>query len=187
MGITEKYARSTQSSNLRDNDINHNCEPLRAVALSEGANIHKIGHLLMRVKYANDHTSYNALMEKWVAIVEKKATSRKWPKNIVATKVANISLVHFLNDGCQICTGKRDDSAQSDGLTHLPLPGTWVLSDEACPACDGTGKKALQCPQNYSECVEDMLDALAGIEKDAAGNAMRRLAAEMDEAIVNGS
>jgi hypothetical protein len=161
-----------QSSNLRDDAQHHNTEPLAAVALSGGQGVLAIGNLLFRTKYANDATSYPELLAKWKVIVAAKAAHRKWPKHIVAAKVANMSLDHFLNDVCPVCTGRA----------HVPIEngGRAVLSDRPCPACQGTGTKPLQCEPNWKDYILDMVESLNDITRNAADVAMRKLARDMD-------
>jgi len=172
MSIAEKYARATISSNLRDDAHHHNTESLAAVALSDPDKINGIGHLLMRVKVANDASSYPALSVKWTVIVESKSINRKWPSHVVAHKVAKASLDHFLNDRCPICTG----------IGHLPLAGASrpVLSDDPCPACNGQGTRALECNARTLDYVQSMVETLHDLMRHAAGRAMQKLSNDME-------
>ncbi|MBV8666716.1 MAG: hypothetical protein JO269_09550 [Burkholderiaceae bacterium] len=170
MGIIGKYARATQSSNLMDDELHHNTEPLAAVALSGGADINAIGNLLFRVKYANDATSYNHLLESWIKIVAGKAVTRKWPSHILAPIVAKVSLDHFLNDVCPACSGKG----------HLPIFGAPILSDDPCRVCDGRGTLKVSADRRCIKQVEDMVETLNDFVRMAAGNAMRKLADDME-------
>lgn len=170
MGMIQRYSRATQSSNLMDDAQHHQTEPLAAVALSD-VGIDGIGNLLFRVKYANDGTSYNDLLAKWTAIVEKKAINRKWPSHITAKTVAALSLDHFLNDVCPGCTGKG----------HMPIAGASrpILSDDPCPVCDGKGTLEPQCDKRLLDYVRDMVESLNETTRHAAGTAMKKLADDM--------
>jgi hypothetical protein len=79
MGIIQSYCSATLSTNLRDDEFHHSTEKLAAVAMSR-----QLGNLLFRVKYANDATTYNTLLEAWKTRVATKAKLRQWPKHIIA-------------------------------------------------------------------------------------------------------
>lgn len=166
MGIVQSYCRATISSNLKDDEFHHQTEKLAAVALSG-----RLGSMLFRVKYANDHTSYNTLKEAWTEVVTAKSVLRQWPKEVSAKKIARISLDYWQNDVCTEC----------GGTGHKPLalvPN--VLSDDPCPACHGTTKKPLQVKHNIRDYVADMVETIEEMTRHAAGEAMRKLADDME-------
>lgn len=191
MGIVDRYARSVQATELRDDEFHYNTEPLAAVAISSGASgwINDkpiiptfaegagIGNLLFRVKYANDATSYNPLLVKWTGIVLFKSAGRKWPKETDTGKIADLSLKHWLNDKCPICTGKMN---LATGVTHLALAGTPILSDEPCPACRGTGTKPILCRKEVRDYVLDMIEVLNAMAARCADVSMKKLSNDMD-------
>lgn len=170
MGITARYASATRSSNLKDDAHHHQTEPLAAVALCGETGMNDISHLIWRVKFANDATSFKPLQMKWMEIVKKKSAHRKWPSHISTYSVATKSLNHFLNDICPVCMGKG----------HLSLFGTPVLSDEPCPACNGQGVKELDCGKDLRDYVSDMVESLEEMQRFAAVQAMRKLACDAD-------
>lgn len=170
MGIIKSYSRATQSSNLMDDAHHHATEKLAAVALS-GVPTGSPANLLFRVKYANDATSYPALLAEWETIVSTKAVIRTWPQHINARKVARLSLEYWLNDVCPVCGGKG----------HLPLDHTPnVLSDDPCPACDGTTVKPLACEENWRKYITEMVEALSAMTVHAGGEAIKKLSCEID-------
>jgi len=168
MGIEQSYARATISNNLKDDAFHHDHEKLAAVALS-GVETGSIGHILFRVKYANDASSFNRLLGEWETIVSTKAVVRGWPQHINARKVARLSLEYWLNDVCGLCGGKG----------HLELMPR-VLDDEPCPSCNGSGVKALKCEENWRKYLTEMIESLDSMAKHAGDIAMKKLSKEMD-------
>ena len=165
MKFAQQYSRATYSSNLRSDKHHSDVDKLAAVALSS-----ELGTFLFRVKYANDATTYPALLLKWQEIVGKKALRRHWPKHITARKVATASLDYWLNDVCQACSGRCFE----------PLANTQtVLSDVACRTCQGRGKKPLVCEANWRDFILQLVDELEDLARSAAGAAMRKLAVDM--------
>ena len=165
MNVIQKYTSALGSSNLRDDAHHHSTEVLAAAALCRD-----LGTKLFRVKYAGDATSYPALLDAWREIVKSKAGHRTWPADVSPAKVARLSLDHWLNDVCPACTGRA----------YEPVRGqTTVLSDIACRACAGTGTRAVQAQHKMLHLVEDMVEALNAMAAHAAGQTMKRLAAEM--------
>lgn len=167
--IAQKYARATQSSNLKSDEFHHDTDKLAAVALSGGAGF---GNLLFRVKYANDSTSYVALAEAWEWEVKKRAAldRRPWPLHINAAAVAKASLKYWLNDLCPVCGGK--------GVKKMEFVD--VLSDEPCESCEGSGKRPMDCDARIHGYVAQMVLVIEAMTITAGANAMRRLSSDMD-------
>lgn len=163
--LAQRYSRATQSSNLKDDSHHYQTEVLAAVALSSA-----FGSLLFRVKYANDATSHNALLEKWTVLVEQKSVFRGWPSHIVPATVAATSLEYWLCDICEHCEGKG----------YHALAGAPVLSDDPCKVCKGSGKKPLTCEKRIRDYVEDMVQTLERMTLHAGSEAMRKLAKQME-------
>ena len=193
MGIVQSYARATVSSNLRSDEHHHDHEKLAAVALSglaDGSWPHS--NLLLRVKYAGDSSSYSTLAEEWRAHVKIKAALRGWPLEVSASKIARLSLDHWLNDVCPLCVGRG--SLPHEGIAN-------VLSDEPCPACAGTGVRPIDLkpsaikhfatdvchwwpiirPVMLIQYVTDMVEVLNVMTIRAGSEAIRKLASEMPE------
>ncbi len=166
MNVIQKYTRSITTSNLRDDAHHHHTEVLAAAALCRD-----LGTKLFRVKYASDATSYPALLEAWREIVIGKAATRSWPADVSPAKMARLSLDHWLNDVCPACTGRA----------YEPVRGApSVMSDVLCRTCRGTGRRAVKAKHNELKYVEQMVEALDAISAHAAGQTMKRLAADMD-------
>ena len=170
MNFIEEYARAAKSSNLRDDEHHHDHEKLAAAALVSLAS-GSPANLLFRVKYSNDAESYPTLLREWQSMVLLKAVQREWPQHINARSVAEISLLFFLNDLCQICGGHAKLAVEG-------VPS--VLQDDPCPACNGTGKKPLQCDGRVKKAVEDALETLHTMEFAAGAAAMKKLASDID-------
>jgi hypothetical protein len=164
--VIQKYTRALGSSNLRDDAHHHSTEVLAAAALCRD-----LGTKLFRVKYAGDATTYPALLESWREIVITKASHRRWPADASPAKIARLSLDHWLNDVCPACTGRA----------YEPVKGVAsVLSDAACRACVGTGRRAVIAKHNIEQLVVDMVEALDAMAAHAAGQTMKRLANDME-------
>ena len=168
MGIEKSYARATISTNLKDDAFHHDHEKLAAVALS-GVATGSIGHILFRVKYANDASSFNRLLGEWETIVGVKSVIRSWPQHADHKRIAGLSLNHWLNDVCTTCGGKG----------HLELMPR-VLDDEPCPACKGTGAAELACEKRDFKYVSEMVESLHEMARTAASQAMQKLVNDMD-------
>lgn len=166
MNVIEKYARAVSSSNLRDDEHHHQTEVLAAAALCET----RLATKLFRVKYAADATSYAALLEDWTEIVTFKSLLRTWPVEVSPKKVARLSLDHWLNDVCRVCSGT--------GLQTLQHQLS-VLSDLPCKACAGTAKRPVQVKHNLMTYVADMVESLEAMTIQAGGEAMRKLSRSM--------
>ncbi|NML61805.1 hypothetical protein HHL21_12080 [Massilia sp. RP-1-19] len=166
MNVIHKYTLAVSSSNLRDDAHHHSTEVLAAAALCRD-----LGTRLFRVKYAGDATTYPALLEDWRTIVEGKAAVRTWPADVSPRKVARLSLNHWLNDVCPVCTGRGYEAVRG---------APTVMSDNVCKACGGTAKRAVEAKHNLIHLVEDMVEVLNAMSAHAAGKTMKRLASEME-------
>lgn len=167
--LAQKYARATQSSNLKNDDYHFDTDKLAAVALSGGAGF---GNLLLRVKYANDVTSYVRLAEAWEWHVKILAATTKpaWPPHVKADAVAKAALKYWLNDLCPVCGGK--------GVSKMEFVD--VLSDDACDHCEGSGKRPMECADQIRRYATEMVYVLEEITIAAGSRAMRKLASDMD-------
>jgi hypothetical protein len=54
------------------------------------------------------------------------------------------------------------------------------MSDIACRVCAGCGTRAVQAQHKLQQLIEDMVEALNAMAAHAAGQTMRRLAADME-------
>ena len=161
VSIGERYARSVNSSSLRDDDLHHQTDVLMAFALSSD-----LGSALFRVKYANDHASLPDLVTVWRARIFKKALERGWAEN--AQQVADESLKYWLNDICPACDGKG----------HPKIINAPTLAACTCTECQGTGKLTLRCDERIIEKVKDAVQSLTALERDAGAAAIRKLSDE---------
>ncbi len=172
MRIIQRYSRAATSSNLRDDEHNHQTEILAAAAL---ASMHigcELGTKLFRVKYSNDASSYPNLLSEWCDIVKSKSRTRNWPEEISHSKIAKESLNYWLNDQCIMCGGHGHQEVE-----NVPQ----VLKDDPCAACDGSGRRALgvDVAHNRIEYVEQMVELLEKMIIHAGGETMRKLSDEM--------
>lgn len=165
MGIIQRYAHATRSSNLKCDAYHTDVDNIAAVAMSDK----DFGALLFRVKYAFDPTSYKRLVEEWRYWVKLKAVVHDWPQHVNEKTVADVVLAYWLNDRCRPCGGKG----------HLELIPR-VLSDDPCPHCEGSGKRELICNGRIKSHVLQMLDTIERLVIRAGGEAIEKLAGELD-------
>jgi hypothetical protein len=167
--LAQRYARATQSSNLKSDEYHFDTDKLAAVALS---NIAGFGSLLLRVKYANDATSYVQLAEAWEWEVKKRAALARppWPMHIKEANVAKAALKYWLNDLCPVCGGK--------GVSKMEFVD--VLSDDPCDHCEGSGKRPMECADQIRRYAVEMVYVLEEITIAAGSQAMKKLASDMD-------
>ena len=161
MSIAARYARSVQSSNLKDDAFHHDTDQLAAMALSK-----RLGSELFRVKYCNDATSYPRLLEEWVCIVRNKAGHRKWPKHVKPETIAKMALDYWINPVCMPCEGKGFDAKINKG-------GQYEVN---CKACAGTGSRYVPGEPNLKQYVADMVEILRDMERVSGGLAVKKLA-----------
>lgn len=170
MKIIQNYAAAVVSSNLMDDEHHHHTEVLAAVAMSGD-----LGSDLFRTKYSLQAASYPSLLASWKIVVKTKAVTRQWPSEVSANKVARLSLDYWLNDVCTFCVGKGHLRLTTD------ISGKGVLSDDPCPACNGTAKRPIEArPHMVVQYVTDMVESLDEITLAAGREAMRQLASDMD-------
>jgi hypothetical protein len=161
--LAQKYAKATQSSNLKSDEFHFDTDKLAAVALSG-----EFGALLFRVKYANDHTSYVRLAEEWEWGVKKRAALAGWPVHVKEAAVAKAALKYWLNDLCPVCGGK--------GVKKMEFVD--VLSDNPCDVCEGSCKRPLECEPRIKRYVESMVLALESMTITAGHMAISKLASD---------
>ena len=159
MAFIDKYVKSVNSSDLRDDQFHHTTDALAASAM---ADTHGIGALLARVKYTNgvprkefESGSANLaqLIRIWGMIVAEKGRSRGWVRTNTAwdmhaahtlyRRVAEKSLMHWLDGRCVDCNGV--------GI-HL--------SQYKCQTCNGSGKSEIECGGFEREKILDMINEL---------------------------
>jgi hypothetical protein len=167
MSLAERYARATQSGNLRNDELHVTTDVLMAMALSSN-----FGSLLVRVKYANDATLYRRLLDQWTWIVSNKALRRTWPDHIPVDKVAFLSLRRWLNSVCPACTGHGK-------VKELGAP---VLSERDCPLCQGKGETELRCDSRVRDYVLDMVEELELDVLRAVQRAKKKLRSDREDA-----
>lgn len=181
--FAERYVKSVNSSDLRDDELHHAAEPLRASAYADlTGNEAMLGSLLCRVKYADGtvHKLFEAgtanladLLRLWTNIVISKGRARKWvPENTawdvqaafkLYDQVAAGSLAHWLDGRCKACEGAR------------------VTPDRrTCTCCAGTGREEIAGGRFVTDKTKDMVSELEGIFHAYSGRAKAMLRDEVE-------
>ena len=172
MGFVDRYVRALGASNLQDDAMHCQAEPLLASALAAAGISGELGPLLHRVRYADDPMrspgNLAQLLRLWTAEVIKRGRARKWvPENTAwdaqaAQKlyrtVAELSLAHWIDGACKPCHGSGKDGEQM------------------CRACAGRGEAPVQHAGGFvRERVKDMVSELHDIASSHAARANARL------------
>ena len=171
MGFTDRYIASIGSSNLMDDALHHQTDPLAAAALAGD-----VGALLCRVKYADgtlnrmfegNQQNLAQLLRIWTVEVIKRGRARRWlPENTawdaqaaqaLYRRVAEKSLAHWLDGTCKGCSGT--------GVKVL-------LGNGICTSCKGTGVAPVYGVAGLElERVKDMVSELSSIHDSHSGRA----------------
>jgi hypothetical protein len=162
--FAKNYAKSVNSSDLRDDVHHHATDPLVASALSDitGSGL---GALLCRVRYADGSVSklfesgtrnLAQLLRIWQMTVAEKGRSRGWMKtstpwdieaaHVLYRRVAQASLAHWMDGRCQECHG----AAQT-------------VDRRTCPCCKGSGKAEIDAGRFEKDRILDMVSELEGL------------------------
>jgi hypothetical protein len=164
--FVEKYLKSLNTSDLRDDELHHQTDALAAAALADlsGGSGDLFGSLLARTKYADGthHKTFEAgnhnlavLLRAWTKLVTQKGLDRQWLKikhewDIKAAygiyeKIARVSLAHWLQGECEVCNGTK------------------IAAGRACTCCAGTGRQPIAGGALEVERVKDMISELEGL------------------------
>lgn len=172
-----KYTRSLHSSDLRDDELHHSTEALRASAYADATgNEIVLGSLLTRVKYASGTRktfesgagNMATLLRAWTAAVIEKGRSRGWmrpttPWDVEAAfrlyeRVAHASLAHWIDGLCELCEGAK------------------VMKDRrTCTCCGGTGRAEIEAGRFETDLILNMVSELEGIYQAHSGRAAAML------------
>jgi hypothetical protein len=179
--FAERYLNSLATLNLKDDELNHQTEPLIAAALADlsGGSEVLFGTMLLRASINGvprqvieiGARDLGVLLRVWTGEVARKGFDRKW-MNIKAewdikaayamyAKIARVSLAHWLGGECSACNGTK------------------VLASRVCTHCVGTGREPIQGGAMEVERIKDMVSELQGLYQAHSARAsvkMRRAA-----------
>lgn len=177
MGFADRYVHSLGSSNLKDDDLHQQAEPLVAAALADlsGGSGSIFGSMLVRAKvsgvprqaFESGTHGLGVLLRVWTEEVAKKGFDRGWMKikaewDIAAAyamfkKIAQTSLAHWLDGQCKVCNGTK------------------VVLSRACMCCGGSGRAPIEGRQREIELVEEMVSELEGFYEAYCARAAAKL------------
>jgi DnaJ-class molecular chaperone len=182
MPFAERYLNALNSSNLQDDELHRQTEPLKAAALADlsGGSGSVFGSMLARAKvdvlahktFESGTQGLTALIRVWREEVRRRGTERKWVKigserdiqtaHALYMRVSEKSLAHWLDPNCKVCNGTK------------------VVARQACKGCGGSGVAPIECTSQYErERIKDMVSDLEGIYQShgsRAGAKMRQAA-----------
>lgn len=206
--FAEQYGSATGSSHLRHQTGPCDTDKLMAMAWADRGMASEI----YRAKIANDPVEIRRLFDIWYGEVAQLSIRKRWTivvpaetsdgKKVKATiflpallvrEVSRRSLEHWLFDICHVCNGRkyrllRDVLVERGANPEVAaIHGRDVLSDDLCPACQGTGKRPLYCPSSILPLVQAALERLEHRYHEAGREAIRRLSQTLQEPLQSNS
>lgn len=206
-GFAVEYAHATQSSDLRVRERPCDVDKLMALAwadrrlasaayrakvANEAASIRAL-HELWRIEVERMAQDKRWTVDVPAQLVDGGAwvRARVFVPRVLLIEVARISLDHWLFDVCAVCCGRkyrllRDVLVDAGAVPEVAAVhsrdahGREILSDDLCPACNGTGKAPLAAPKKLEPLVKRALDSLNGRYHAAGADAIQRLKGVLD-------
>lgn len=162
MGMAERISTAQLSSDLSDRpDRIADVDVIRATGMAAAS--HGLGVQLWRAKYSADARGLTAAL-----FALRDRVARRFGLDQPAAETVAAGVVHhWLDDACDAC----------GGTGYEPVPGTPMLSDRPCAVCGGTGRQRLAIE---GPAAAWLLAEIASLERQAAGEIMRRLSDELD-------
>ncbi len=151
MTTINKYVSARNSSNLRSGENHTGADILIASAICGGN-----APLIIQAKYNNDAPSVRKLIRIWSEYLLSLSIRDKWPDGVYPTRVAEESIMYWVNDICYECMGKR----------FKKMEFVDVLSGEPCEACNGSGRRKQDCEKKIAWYVNDSISRLESILRD---------------------
>ena len=137
--IAERVGNALSRGNLRQHDrsgrLLTGTSDLDVVAALGVVGIgERLADAVYRLKYANDHKSYYDALQGVRDLARSMDAKSRWKvRREHLKKMAQHVLDYWLNDSCPTCTGVK----------YEVIRGSPHLSDRACKACHGSGKKEM--------------------------------------------
>jgi hypothetical protein len=127
MSLMEKISSAQVSSNLGEKPIHQmgDVDVVRACGMAGASN--DLGLSLYRLKYSGDVKEFPKVLNGLLTMVRSR-----WFE-VDGNKTVNEVLSHWLDDICHPCHGRG----------YAVVPGTPMLGDVPCGACNGTGRVKL--------------------------------------------
>ena len=155
MSLNEKIATSQVSSNLEEKPLHQtgDIDVIRACGMAGVSN--ELGLSLYRLKYSGDVKEFPKVVNGLLTMVRSR-----W-FDVDGNKTVNDVLSHWFNDMCHPCHGRG----------YAVVPGTPMLGDVPCGACNGTGRVKLVS----SDAARWLLDEVGRMEREIAVAIMHRI------------
>lgn len=155
MSLSEKIATSQVSSNLEEKPLHQmgDVDMIRACGMAGVTN--ELGLSLYRLKYSGDVKEFPKVVNGLLTMV-----CSRW-FDIDGNKTVTEVLSHWLDDICNPCRGRG----------YAVVPGTPMLGDVPCSACNGTGRVKL----TSSDAARWLLDEIGRMEREIAVAIMHRI------------
>ena len=158
MGLIESVSKAQVSGNLSEGKPGQlaDVDVIRACGMVSAKN--PLGMALWRIKYAD---IWEEVRNALAGLSELLVTRQKMTK-AEAVHSAERVLAAWIGDRCDEC----------GGTGYLTVPGTPMLSDNACPCCKGQGRVELDNPTPNEKWLQAQI---ALYESEVAGAIMTKL------------
>lgn len=183
-GIVEKVGTALASGNLTPRE--GPCSLDRVMALGMVGMEEKIADAVFRLKYANDPKEYHASLVAVIELARRLNNLDNWMMGSKLVAISEAVLTYWMADTCPVCTGKRADPDKMTP-TAIPITGTPHLQDDACPSCQGSGKRPYPWLSSRSRdkserCHTTLLVAIEEAERRIRDRLISKLANEIRSA-----
>lgn len=155
MSLMEKISSAQVSSNLEEKPLHQtgDVDVVRACGMAGATN--GLGLSLYRLKYSGDVKEFPKVVDGLLTMVRSR-----W-FDVDGHETVNKVLSHWLDDICNPCRGRG----------YAVVPGTPMLGDVPCSACNGVGRVKLVS----SDAARWLLDEVGRMEREIAVAIMHRI------------
>lgn len=136
--VAERVGSALARGNLRQHDrsgriLQGRCDIDTIAVLGLVGINEKLADAVYRLRYANDHKSYQDALDGVYGIARSLAARYRWKANGKRLRAMSRRVLdYWINDGCQVCTG----------VGYEIVLNSARLSDRLCRGCGGTRKRA---------------------------------------------
>ena len=137
--VAERVGSALARGNLRQHDrsgriLQGRCDIDTIAVLGLVGINEKLADAVYRLRYANDHKSYQDALDGVYGIARSLAARYRWKANGKRLRAMSRRVLdYWINDGCTLCTGVGYEVIVNSGR----------LSDRVCPKCLGSRKRAM--------------------------------------------
>lgn len=140
----------------------------------------KMADVVMRLKYANSADTYHDAQRAITELARRLDQAENWRMQSRLPDMAKAVLDYWLDDICEEC-GARKVETERMGGTSRKITGAADLEEQACPACQGFGKRKFPWAaedrkgERVARCHTVLLIALEETERRVTGGLVAKL------------